>query len=153
MNKLEAEYLQQYLAYGLGLITNGNEVLLVGIVTETSSTQEKVIYKNTAGKFYETYFYEIKPILRPIEDLIKEISIKGEIFIPVEYFDSGDEANHEFGYTIPLKTVKHLRTIAKHGLFYDLNFIENCVVRKLIEWKFDVFGWINKGLAHDINYL
>jgi hypothetical protein len=80
---------------------------------------------------------DIKPILRPIEDVFKKIEIDGETFRP------------------SVKLNFHLSFSSSEELFNDIKkeIISVKLQRQLIEWHFDVFGLIEKGLAisiHDI---
>jgi hypothetical protein len=69
-----------------------------------------------------------KPILRPLSDLTKEIEVNEKKFIPIEELDMD----------IPFTS--------------DLLFLVTYGdVQKLLEWHFDVFELIQKGLAVDIN--
>ena len=74
-----------------------------------------------------------KPLLRPISQLYKKIEINGEFFIPME------KLSKAFRYT---------------DLFYfDMNnLLQNPydVVKKLLEFNFDIFGLIEAGLAIEI---
>lgn len=71
----------------------------------------------------------IKPILRPLSDLTKEIEHKGEKFIPYYWFVRKG---------IKINSIKDDRW---H------------IGQRLLSWHFDVFRLIDKGLAIDINTL
>jgi hypothetical protein len=87
----------------------------------------------STGKSLEDF----RLILRPLSDLNKEIEFNENLFIP----------NHHPLFKIFINA--------------DMDwFIDNCPffvdygqVQKLLEWHFDVFGLIEKGLAIDINTL
>lgn len=90
----------------------------------------------------------VKPILRPLYDLTKEIEVKGKIFIPAEYFwsiDLYDQQAFELYGTIP--------PYWKACLEVDIRDLDWGVVQKLYEWHFDIHDLIEKGLAIDINTL
>lgn len=76
---------------------------------------------------------EIKPILRPLSDLTKEIEHNGERFVPV--------------VNLGWNSYDH---ILKSNICTTISY-EYMV--KLFEWHFDVFGLIEKGLAIDLNTL
>ena len=95
----------------------------------------------------DVYLDEVKPILRPLSDLTKEIEVNGERFVPIEWLNKN-------------KSVKLIKVINTQGDIEVFNgktsnwrFFEYCVIEKLFEWHFDVFGLIEAGLAIDINTL
>lgn len=76
----------------------------------------------------------IKPILRPLSDLTKEIEVNGEKFVPQD-------------------KMKHLDLewlINSDNLIMKTNYED---VLKLLEWHFDIFELIKDKLAIDINTL
>lgn len=87
---------------------------------------------------------EIKPILRPLSDLTKEIEHNGEKFIPMEYILSmtsrsfAESTQQEELVTFFIKDVKIKMLAYKY-------------VEKLFEWHFDILGLISEGLAIDLN--
>lgn len=117
-----------------------------------------------------------KPIVRPLSDLSKEIEYNGEKFIPlkkfadIEFSNCGDISDYKFGVAdnFPL-TGDYYIEFKNNGDIYQLiysTFIDSfvfcnistgtgitpclynkCMKNKLIEWHFDIFGWINKELA------
>lgn len=87
------------------------------------------------GKLIWWSFKE-KPILRPL-DLTKEITHKGETFVPEDKL-----AIHLFD--------EETRNIILNG---DSDGIPYWVILKLIEWHFDVGGWIESKEAIDVNTL
>jgi len=88
----------------------------------------------------EIYYRDIKPILRPLSDLTKEIEHNGERFVPTDrlYFDFDRHGLNGFDF----------QDIEKTPLEYPFN-----IVIQLFEWNFDVFNLIEQGLAIDINTL
>lgn len=80
---------------------------------------------------------KVKPILRPLSDLVKEIEVNGEKFIPFDLLDN----YHNFS------------TMRWSDIEADPTRYPFTIVQKLFEWKFDVFGLIPQGLAIDINKL
>ena len=126
MEKLELKHLAGYLPYGL--VTNYGK--LIGI-------------RNWVGwcGTFKTDFGEnnipisvIKPILRPLSDLTKEIEVNGEKFVPQ-------------------KKLTHLDLewlINSNDLILKTNYED---VLKLLEWHFDIHGLIEQGLAIDKNTL
>lgn len=92
--------------------------------------------------------------LRPLSDLTKEIEHNGERFVPIEYFEIGDDDNYTYEFDSGnVKLIKTLETISKHNLQFDIKFLPFEVVKTLISWHFDTQNMIQDGLAIDINTL
>lgn len=126
--KLELKHLAGYLPYELECTT----------IHSRYKDNYKLIGLDFSGctfKDFELFYFRIKPILRPLSDLTKEIEVNGEKFVPniklqwlfEDYFD-----------------------YSKFILEGRLSFIK---MEKLLEWHFDIYGLIEKGLAIDINIL
>ena len=84
----------------------------------------------------------VRPILRPLTDLTKEIEVDGEKFVPIEWI----EDKH---YTLDL----HKQC---ERLLEDERWINQCdymLVKYLMEWHFDIHNLIEQGLAIDYNTL
>lgn len=79
----------------------------------------------------------MKPILRPISDLTKEIEVNGEKFVPMNWFDENIFPKHN-----------------SPAVCFTDEYVEMCYLKeyeKLYEWHFDIHGLIEKGLAIDLN--
>ena len=85
---------------------------------------------------------DIKPILRPLSDLTKEIKHKGLKFIPITILKEMNDGDNiyisEFGVSIDNGYA------AGYNLGVAFTFIQ-----KLVEWHFDICGLIEKGEAID----
>ncbi len=98
---------------------------------------------------------KVKPILRPLSDLTKEIEVNGVTFEPAYFFEITDDSDsycYEFD-SGNIKLIKLLESISKHNIHFDIKFLPNIVVEKLYEWHFDIHGLIEKGLAINVNTL
>lgn len=154
--KLELKHLAPYLPYGLEL-----QILQhpFGIVPRKLELD--------CGHDFNYHLQEgnVKPILRPIEDLIKEIEIDGLKFIPIMVLFGGENYK-EYNFTIDILekpffgkkieiSVKDLGSpCVTFGLKNPLNNILNYQNWELLfKWHFDVFELIEKGLAININEL
>lgn len=114
----------------------------------------------------------IKPILRPLSDLSKEIEHNGEKFVPIIYLsrlvDNGhnhiDSKIHKSSNYITVMTDKcdDVENVKFRFIIEGFSSIERSgepislvtydkIKSKLFEWHFDVFGLIEKGLAVDIH--
>lgn len=123
------------------------------------------------GNDYEHKPISIKPILRPLSDLIKEIEHKGEKFVPIVKlmqiaYESQDSC-------IPLKSVyvkDNMYTVKVNVFEFAFDIDDNSFIsilnnsfsavpkqlllfQKLTEWHFDIANLISKGEAIDVNTL
>lgn len=85
----------------------------------------------------------IKPILRPISDITKEIEVNGEKFVPIDFIVDN------FHISIAKNSPKDeflidckIGSVLKHS--YN-------IIQKLLEWHFDIFGLIEQDLAISIH--
>lgn len=148
MEKLELKHIVGYLPYGLKIDYKDKIIELTGIKNYTPWSSQPCVSIN---KDTWTYLYEIKPILHPLSDLTKEIEVNGEKFVPIEYFEIGDE-NNGIEYTSGnIKTISSLYVISKYNIINDIIYLPFGIVQKLYEWHFDILGLIEKGLAIDIH--
>jgi hypothetical protein len=132
--KLELKHLAPYLPYGLKIqgMTYG-EIAELSCCTETSVN----ITDRTFQYGMWADIFDIKPILRPLSDLISLINIdfEDEKFKPIDVIIRKGGCHSAVAL--------HVK-IGKGTLgfkYFDL----------LLQWHFDVFGLIEKGLAIDIN--
>ena len=149
--KLEIKHLSAYLPYGLKVKWGADTANLVGLV------RDAVILN---GEFWmssqKTSIDNIKPILRPLSDLTKEIEVNGEKFVPSKefeklYLNDCKWGNNSIGFGI----------IGKSGFMTNLCFMNNEIIGEcplaiyelLIKWHFDIFGLLDANLAIDINSL
>lgn len=130
--KLELKHLAGYLPYRLELWHNQwKEILIMdcaGSNCDTLSIEDVSEYA--------------KPILRPLSELTKEIEVNGEKFVPIERFNKIRKWEGS-----PLAMTEHIvHNVKEHNL-------PTWITQKLLEWHFDIYGLIEKGLAIDINTL
>lgn len=95
----------------------------------------------TGGRFgfIQRGFRQFKPIVRPLSDLTKEITINREFFIPID----------ELSQYVSQQTDNGI-----NGLEWRIiSTFPYKDIQKLHEWHFDVYDWIKDGLAIDINTL
>ena len=162
--KLELKHLAPYLPYGLPIEPIYKSTFMGGYNQRILDTS---ILDN-----YE--LEEIKPILRPLSDLTKEIEFNGEKFTPLciltkQQFDKDNESvfDDENLYLIEDDKYCYPSNGDKTSYYWlsynermqrfdscdttDLNQLN--LLNTLLEWHFDVFGLIEQGLAIDINTL
>lgn len=107
----------------------------------------------------DVYLSEMKPILRPLSDLTKEIDVNGEKFVPIVELSGYKDIKGEL-----FKGYEHKRFYVKlrpesinewlcHTIPSDTNSMDYFTIQKLYEWHFDIHGLIEYGLAIDINTL
>ena len=140
----------------------------IGVIKEIKFYKEyTTIHFGNYHRYLKTLFFEdIKPILRPLSDLTKEIEIDGEKFVPAIKLAEINIANGgqrdiaptiEFNAKITNKPFGKLLKVTKCDTWYlmisfnNTERIKHFLFIKLLEWHFDVFGLIPEGLAIDIN--
>jgi hypothetical protein len=140
MEELELKHIAPYLPYGLkGTDNESIYTLKFGLWEHISATLE--CGRSIGFNFLETDFFSIKPILRPLSDLTKEIEIEGKKFVPIkilkneyfvkeiDFFDVFNSNEAEIG--IYMKSIDYTIMPALYSVY-----------QKLFEWHFDVFGLI-----------
>lgn len=171
MKTLELKHIAPYLPYELSYLnTLRNEVELLTIYA----------FANYTALFRANNY---KPILRPLSYLTKEIEHNGEKFVPIKNLISViiDKTLLKLQFIHIIENNNNLCIVYKnqHGYYYTLGLffskeltltiqfdVSNSLKRKgksfgvpyeiyekLFEWHFDVFGFIEQGLAVDINTL
>lgn len=168
--KLELKHLSPYLPYGLSLLietdtifnSNGFDLefdedpIIISGVREMTGINYKNSFLNDCVMFKEVpktnktrdgyiELKDIKPILRPLSDLTKEIEHNGEKFIPIERLQNGETYCHMVYDENVLMGAEEIISVP---LSMPL-----AVYQKLIEWHFDIFNLIENGLAIDKNTL
>ena len=123
--KLELKHLAPYLPYGLSFYY------------ESLDGKKQHSWILTSEKLDFALLCQNKPILIPISDLLNEITVNNETFIP--HLALGGRPNlKDYDFVYFEKNIENLSV----GL-----------VQQLIEWHFDIFGLIPAGLAisiHDV---
>lgn len=150
--KLELKHLAPYLPYDLKLIADEGRVL------KLDGLRKDVVFANNGPFVYKLDFDEIKPILRPLSDLTKEIEVKNEKFVPIEYLEKyflyGIEIKENAGHYYIYNSLQEVRINGDLILNPVYGVEDECpfwVYDFLLQWHFDVFGLINKGLGVDFN--
>lgn len=133
MDKLELRHICPYLPYGLECIYSptGNKMTIDGV---SFMFGDYCIHMKENSDGHGFGF--IKPLLRPLSNLTKEIEHNGEKFVPIEWLE-------EKYYTLDL----HEQC---ERLIEDERWINQCsylLVQHLHEWHFDTENLIEKGLA------
>jgi len=153
-DKLELKNLAPYLPYKLKC-TNSKESYLqtgedrTGILEQLSIQDEDSIIMGENGYFIVDVS-EITPILRPLYDIEKEISINGEKFIPRQRFIEKTKPKNMIGHDKSIdRHIDSQLSVLEEPKGYDN--LKHWMYQDLIKWHFDVFGLIKKGLAIDIN--
>ncbi len=132
--KLELKHLAPYLPYGLKIETHKIVTTLFSVNPDYGTV--KFIDKDREP--YNTALKNIKPILRPLSDLIKD-EFFNELFILI-----GGR----------FKNYKHFKDeMLDNYLYSSPKLMSYRVFELLVSLHFDVFGLIEKGLAVDVNTL
>ena len=159
MRKLEFKHIAPYLQHNLKVKLSdigikwlhGNQKSLTNIDNEIFSIHDILLWDSSIELVNNDDYYVgyleiggIKPILRPLSQLLEEIECNGETFTPLDFFEIYEEDNFEY---IDMQTYRLLESIARHNIIHDVRWLPYGVVEKLIEWNFDINGLIEDGLA------
>lgn len=125
--KLEIKYLAPYLPYGLKVKNSFTGIMKMGCWSNHSP-----IKSGNQCHIQGVLSGSSRPIFRPLSDLTKQIEYNEDIFYPYDKLK------------IPLD-------LALNMDIKNINNFPYKVIKQMIEWHFDVFGLIEKGLAIDIN--
>jgi len=154
--KLELKHLAPYLPYEL-------KIAIEVAILETDS------FNLNLENISEVLLYQKKPVLRPLDDLVKEITHNGQKFVPiVELLKSEHPSWEEEKKGTRYAEIEHGQTGTRYFALYtnqatfsfklhkyefntNRNEIEYWIMQKLLEWHFDVFNLIEQNLAVDLN--
>lgn len=137
---LTIEHLAAYLPYGLKFLpTHYNKDKKQDTLYYLSTMLEKSEFG--INGYTSNY---VKPILRPLSNLIKEIEHNGKKFVPIDiiYKLWNEKSLGQFSKSIILQKVQ----------LYT-NSMPHFIVEKLHSWHFDTKGLIESGLAINYNEL
>jgi hypothetical protein len=154
--KLEFKHVAAYLPYGLKLKyigglddednrTDESSHVKIGVIGDLvgidNQYRNPIYWISTLNGHVGLCSNDIKPILRPLSDLKKEIEVDGEKFIPKN-------------------RLRDLIMIRGNYSKYDSNWINENIdpfllpfwmIEYLLEWHFDIYGLLENNLAIDIN--
>lgn len=178
---LELKDISAYLPYGLKVQDRDMDIWLLSQLGNADPCMDGDIGLCTDDGSYQQYDYldEIKPILRPMSDLTKEITHRGETFVPmveigkllgydnlkkyeidgvVEYGFETRYADDAQGYIFGWHQASQSFGVWYDEIDEDSPSVEKlvmnvCAFDKLAEWMFDYRGLIPAGLAVDVNTL
>lgn len=137
--ELTIEHLVPYLPYELKMYDSYNDRIETLSSLHTKADECITLFYKNVG--HSRRINEVKPILRPLSDLTKEIEFNGEKFVPLEILSQKDNIYYHDKYMREIiSNQQHL----KNQLYY---------YSKLFDWHFDVFNLIKNNLAIDINTL
>lgn len=144
--KLEITHLAPYLPYKL-------KIKVKFLKKKDVAELDSIFLKDVNGKRRTAigvnggwcYIETIKPILRPLSDLDKEINLNDKTFVPwLEIMNRG-----RFKFVDGEEIVLNIKGLEKLNNFSLSD--SKILFDTLFEWHFDVFGLIPKGLAIDVN--
>ena len=169
---LELKDIAGYLPYGLKVQDRDMDIWSLSQLGNANPCMDGDIGLCTDDGSYQQYDYldKIKPILRPMYDLTKEITHRGETFVPMvelaklsinwvkTVWDVSD--NGLFVYGLYGCSGDIIKFYYRPSCFYvsETNATERdndqvILFNKLAEWMFDYRGLISAGLAVDVNML
>lgn len=145
MEKLTLKELAPYLPYGLKVLVtawddDSENTPRKHIDTVDSLSEELITLQKHPDYYFNSDMNEIdiSIALRPLSDLTKEITHNGETFVPLDVLIEIHGNGLDYSYLVSPKNVKE----------YSFD-----IVQSLLEWHFDVFGLIERGLAINVNEL
>lgn len=145
--QLELKHLAAYLPYGLKLISESEHESSEPNIYDLNSIDVGVKMVNF-GWGAAKELTEIKPILRPLSDLTKEIEVNGKKIITahelVKISDGWISDDENFSQWI----YNYFNDISKYP-----KYIHDLLTECLLKNHFDIFNLIPNGLAIDINTL
>lgn len=150
------ECLSHYLSYGLQIqIEKDGKVcqdILIGLTGEPRANNEDYVIGLEGNYKLE----DVMPILRPLSDLIKEIEIDGEWFVPAKHLFYDYRDSLEVCWS--LNDQNELEEIwldypETYGDYAQESRFTLQTIQLLYEWHFDIHGLIPKGVALDMNTL
>lgn len=148
--RLETKHLSAYLPYGVKVVIKDTVVELWMLCATSAQTRPSV-----HGYTY-CQFKDLKPILRPLSYLTKDIECNGKIISPyreVNKILNGGIFTPHFN-NIEFNEYGSLRIdFGDHDSGYSINLETIPVINYLLSLHFDIFGLIDAGLAIDINTL
>jgi len=146
--KLEPSHLIPYLPYGLNMYNPRGR----GAYNVHLKRRLKKVEVLTYESFELFLFLHRKPLLRPLSDLYKAITVDGQTFTPIyrlnkirnmNKIEISDYLDTSFDLEISLETEDYSQNIDLYDGYK--------IVQKLHEWHFDTQSLIKKELAIDIN--
>jgi len=147
--KLELKHLAPYLPYGLKVKKRSIIYNVAYLSTKLVAVISPKGYGEVEKISWDYASDIIKPILRPLSDLTKEIEHNGEKVVPIEQLDYGSciaydshvmEDSFIQVYDDDENTIALIETDMMPYNHY-------AIIQQLFEWHFDVFGLIEAGLA------
>lgn len=141
MKTLELKDICGYLPYGLRIMRPPTNVPVVAELLDIRKD-----FTILGAGHIDTY----RAVLRPMSDLTKEITHKGEKFVPM--VELGECANVE----VEVADFEFKRDKVVDVLFHNILSGERSsiiIFDKFHEWMFDYRGLISAGLAIDVNTL
>lgn len=130
--KLELKHLAPYLPYGLKILNGWGDI--------------KTLNYTHLDDEGNGFIKHVKPFLRPMSDLTKEIEHNGEKYSVGNIIFPKDDYDDDFTRKCAIEALKLSNAIHHVNTPYS-------IVEVLFKNHFDVFGLIPAGLAIDINEL
>jgi len=107
-------------------------------------TIDGFLYRNDMT--YVNFNKGIKPLLRPLSDLTKEIEVDGEKFVPIKWLKE-NYTDHKLKFEFP----DYIILYDNYSLEQNVLGAPMAIIQQLFKWHFDVFSLIEKEKAININ--
>ena len=151
----DIEVYGSYLPWGLKVIRHNNLEYGLTVTGVTLSELQLATARRVDDIIRVPWLHssDNKPILRSLRTLDKSITENGNLFLPVDEFKIGGDDNHMVDYgrgTVRLNGL--LKDMATHN-FIHFEYLNYGIILKLLQWHFDIYGWIEQGKAIDVAML
>jgi len=169
MKTIQVTDVAPHLPYSLKFIAHTNYKDGLSCIQEVYGVNKNNLsYVNSCLQVIESPMKFSKLILHPLSDLVKEIEVNGERFIPAELlcqigialgYIKDNAPTVPIDYRIIQKPFGKVLKVQKlddwliYFSFDEPNRAKKWIIDKLYEWHFDVDNLIEQGLAIDINTL
>ena len=167
IKELTIAHLAPYLPYGLKINSiygvnvpeGGSNYIMIGCSNKWSGLSTikddlMIEVKEKPKKEMSYIYHSFKPLLFPLSSLTKEITVNGETFVPAYKLSTilitinGDSGNIKY-----LGVVYNAPRFDFYGEQVAILGMPYHIIETLFEWKIDVFGLIESGLAIDVTTL
>lgn len=147
IKKLELRHLAPYYGHKLQILDTMDGFIgtLIGLEAYNGDFEKIDFQIKGKEKTRNTFNIKtLKPLLRPLSDLTKEITVNGDTFVPADIIFPREQYDSYLKRKLAITELEMLSAIGFSCAYY-------AIVQKLFEWKFDVFSLIENNLSIDLN--
>lgn len=153
---LELKHIVSYLPYGLTFDHFDAERETRSVCRFSSINEEEITISNSE-RDYDLRISDVKPILRPLSDLTKEINLfhSGQEISIINYLNIANSKTWKWKPRLKTLVIEDYGrgSVSYNMLSSGYLYLPFSIIQLLFENRFDVFGLIDSGLATDNNTL